>query len=99
MDINYALGLWRGGKLRNLDLHGLKTMSAECVVFIQNHIPEAALLQAAIDDEIRRKEAKESSDKLLQQTQNLTGQINNLQASKLYFYPIIESVEIHDDAV
>lgn len=23
----------------------------------------------------------------------------NLQASKLYFYPIIESVEIHDDAV
>jgi hypothetical protein len=78
MDINKALADFRAGKLQDYRLADLRSMSAGCVVFIQNQIPDAIHLKAAIDDEIRRKETKESSDKLLQQTENLAHQTDKL---------------------
>jgi hypothetical protein len=71
MDINKALALLREGKLRDCSLDDLRTMSAGSVVFIQNSIPDAVHLKAAVDDEIRRKEAQEAADKLLHQTNRL----------------------------
>jgi hypothetical protein len=85
MDINKALALLRDGKLRDCSLDDLRVMSAGCVVFIQNVIPDAVHLKAAIDDEIRRKETQESAERLFQQTtklvqhsETLTQQIDRL---------------------
>jgi hypothetical protein len=71
MDINKALADLRAGKLPDYNLADLRSMSAGCVVFIQNRIPDAVHLKSAIDDEIRRKETKESADRLLHQTEKL----------------------------
>jgi hypothetical protein len=60
MDINKALALLRGGKLRECSIGDLRAMSAGCVVFIQNRIPDAIHLKEAVDDEIRRQEAAEA---------------------------------------
>lgn len=60
MDINKALAIWRDGKLHEYSIVDLRAMSAGCVVFIQNRIPDAIHLKQAVDDEIRRKEAAEA---------------------------------------
>src|SRR2546423_894793 len=46
--------------------------------------------KAAIDDEIRRKESKEASDELLQETKNLTEQINKLTGQVIELVGIAE---------
>jgi hypothetical protein len=60
MDINKALAIWREGKLHECSIVDLRTMSAGCVVFIQNRIPDAIHLKQAVDDEICRKESAEA---------------------------------------
>src|SRR6266446_4119533 len=71
MDINKALADFQAGKLPDYSLADLRSMSAGCVVFIQNRDPDAVHLKSAIDDEIRRKETQESADRLLHQTEKL----------------------------
>ena len=91
MDINNALALLRAGKLPDCSLDDLRAMSAGSVVFIQNRIPDAVHLKTAIDDEIRRKEAQEFSDRLLHQTTKLVQEVvaltkfseQQLQAAKI----------------
>ena len=78
MDINKALADLRAAKLPDYSLADLRSMSAGCVAFVQNRIPDAVHLKSAIDDEIRRKEMQESADKLLQQTTKLSDQTAEL---------------------
>jgi len=59
MDFNNILTEWRAGKLPEHSIDDLKSLSAGCVVLIQQRNPEAIHLKAAIDDEIRRKETAE----------------------------------------
>jgi hypothetical protein len=90
MDINKALADFREGRLAGYSLTDLRAMSAGCVVFIQNRIPDAVHLKSAIDDEIRRKETQEAADRLLQQTTKLVEHSETLtkQTDRLVQYTV-----------
>jgi len=68
MDLTKAFVDWRAGKLSEYSLADLRLISAGCVTYVQNRIPDAVHLKSSVDDEIRRKETQESNEKLLQQT-------------------------------
>jgi hypothetical protein len=68
----------RAGKLRDYSLAQLLEMSTVCALWLQSGNKDDSHVKDSVDDEIRRKEAKESSDKLLIQTENLTDQTNKL---------------------
>lgn len=90
MDIGRALADLRAGKLPDYNLTDLRSMSAGCVVFIQNRVPDAVHLKSAIDDEIRRKETQEAADRLLQQTTKLVQHSETLtqQTDRLVQYTV-----------
>jgi hypothetical protein len=81
MDINTALALLRDGKLRDCSLDDLRAMSAGSVVFIQNRIPDAVHLKAAVDDEILRKEAEAAERRAEQRHQALVAEQQRLKTS------------------
>lgn len=57
MDIDKVIKVWNAGKLGGYALDELCVFSAACVPYITRCIPPAKELKAAIDEEIRRKEA------------------------------------------
>jgi hypothetical protein len=63
MDINKGFELLRNGKLHECSIRELREMSAGSFVWIQNHFPDAAVFKAAVDDEIRRKEAADAEQR------------------------------------
>jgi hypothetical protein len=81
MDIYKALALLKDGKLRDCSLDDLRAMSAGAVVFIQNRIPDAVYLKAAVDDEILRKEAQEAERRAEQRHQELVSEQQHLKTA------------------
>ncbi|MBE0545177.1 MAG: hypothetical protein IH623_27890 [Verrucomicrobia bacterium] len=89
MDINKALALLRDGKLRDCHLDELRAMSAGSMVFIQNRIPDAVHLKAAVDDEILRKEAQEAESRAKERYQALQISVDRLAHPKWIEWAIL----------
>src|SRR2546426_2420649 len=58
MNLNDILKAWQEGSLPGYTIGHLRAMSQRCIVYILNRYPEAAHAKDAIDEEIRRREAR-----------------------------------------
>jgi|ERR1035438_6268119 hypothetical protein len=79
MNLTELIQPWKDGLVSNLGIKELQERSKECIVYIQNRVPEAKYAKYAFDAEIRRQQEKGESDKLLEQVGIIDGRLKTVE--------------------